>query len=296
MYTDEWASSRETVATVSTSCVRRLPVAMLIILCLGAFPAAALDRMGPAASQLGQDRFSIGLDYAWSNTDLEAVGSSLYTSLSTLSGTPVITQSYREHAFKMKSVDMDRLYATFAYGIGKRSDVFFRLGGAQTDWNESGGTNLALSGGIRSTFYETGRWRVGGLAQISWTEGQYDGLPCPNPFNTQIVAMQGELSLCEIQIALAASRRLTKRVSVYGGPFLHFATGDLDLERDAPWIVWVPEGYALSLESSYDLEETTRVGGYIGAQIDLSERTKFGIEYQHTAGADAVTAGLGRRL
>jgi len=108
--------------------------------------------------------------------------------------------------------------------------------------------------------------------------------------------MRGELSLYEIQIALTPSYQLTERLSVYGGPFFYFAKGDLDLEKDSPWHIWIPEGRALSLESSYDIEETTRFGGHLGAQYGVSERMGFGIEYQHTAGADAVTTGFTWRL
>jgi len=108
--------------------------------------------------------------------------------------------------------------------------------------------------------------------------------------------MRGELSLYEIQIALAASYRLAEWVSIYGGPFAYFADGDLDVEKDSPWAVWIPEGKALLLESSYDIDQTTQFGGYVGAQFDLTGRLGLGIEYQHTAGTDAVTAGLAWRF
>jgi len=108
--------------------------------------------------------------------------------------------------------------------------------------------------------------------------------------------MHGELTLYEIQVALAASYRLTERIAVYGGPFLYFAEGDLEVQKDEPWFVAIPELRALSLESSYDIEETTQFGGYVGAQLDLTERMGLGIEYQHTVDADAITAGLSWRF
>jgi len=47
----------------------------------------------------------------------------------------------------------------------------------------NGGTHLALSGGIRSTLYDIGRLQIGILAQVGWTEAEYDGIPFTNPFN-----------------------------------------------------------------------------------------------------------------
>ena len=32
--------------------------------------------------------------------------------------------------------------------------------------------------------------------------------------------------------------------------------------------------------------------GYIGAQVDIAENSSFGIEYQHTAAADALVVRL----
>ena len=289
-------SADRSITTTNINSTRHAPAVILAILFLWTPHVLALDRMGPAVSQLGQGKLGIGLDYASSNTDLQASGHSIYTSMSTSSGTPVVTQQYGKHSATMDRVDIDRFYTTIGYGLGERTDVFFRLGGAQIDWKDDGGTDLALSGGVRSTFYATDRLQIGGLAQIGWSEAEYKAIPFPNPFNNYHVAMHGELSLYEIQAALAASYRLTERVSVYGGPFLYFADGDLDLEKDEPWHVWIPEGRALSLDSSYDLAETCRLGGYIGAQYKITPGMTWGIEYQYTADADAITTGLVWRL
>lgn len=62
------------------------------------------------------------------------------------------------------------------------------------------------------------------------------------------------------------------------------------------WDSMIPELRPLALEASYGIDETTQFAGYIGVQFDLMERMGLGVEYQHTAGADAVTAGLAWRF
>ena len=43
---------------------------------------------------------------------------------------------------------------------------------------------------------------------------------------------------------------------------------------------------------SYDIDESSIFGGYLGAQIDIAKDISFNIEYQHTAFADALGMNL----
>jgi hypothetical protein len=276
---------------------RYVPSVILGVLLLWTPYVLALDRMGPAVGQLGQGKFSIGLDYAFSDTDLDASGHSVYTSQQTAAEPPpIIVRQYKKHSATMDRVNMNRLYATVGYGLLEQTDLFVRLGGAQIEYKDDGGTHPALSSGVRSTFYTKGDLQIGGLAQVSWSQAGYKAIPFPNPFNGSQVAMRGDLDLYEIQAALAASYQLTEPFSIYGGPFLYFADGDLDLGRDNPWHVWIPEGKALSLKSSYDIEETCRLGVYIGAEYKITAGVTWGIECQYTPDAEAIATGLAWRL
>jgi hypothetical protein len=270
----------------------RCAATTLAVLLLWTSHALALDRMGPATAQLGQGRFGIGLDYATSDTDLRASGHSVYIGGDYGPTPPVISRSDKSHTAVMNRVDMDRLYATIGYGLTDQIDLFFRLGGSRVDWKDDGGTHAAIAGGIHSTFYSADRLKIGGLAQVSWAEAEFDAIPFSNPFNESHVRMRGDLSLYEVQIAMAASYLLADGLSVYGGPFLYFADGDMDLHKDEPWHVWIPEGRALSLDSSYDIDETCRLGGYVGARYEIVENLTWDVEFQYTDDADAVTTGM----
>jgi hypothetical protein len=176
--------------------------------------------------------------------------------------------------------------------LGSRSDVFFRLGAAQVDWNADAGGRPAAGAGIRTTFHESGPLQIGALAQIGWTEARYDAMVVPPGWYDHPPAMDAELSLWEIQLAATAFYRLSGNLSVYGGPFLYFATGTLHALTLDPPRTWIPENAPISLEYAYDLEQTACFGGHIGLTAELTEQITFDIEYQRTAGADAVTAGL----
>ncbi len=276
---------------------RVLLMASLAILCAGICPALALDRMGSATEYLGAGQISVGLDYVWSQTDLKAGGSSLYTFSEILGGGWIVDQDYRKHEFTMKNVDVHRFYATIGYGLGERSDLFLRVGAARVDWNGEDGTRPAFGAGIRTTFHESGPWRIGGLAQIGRTEARFDDVVVPRAWTgSASMPMDAELSLWEVQLAATASYQLSTHLRVYGGPFLYFATGEFDAETTNGLTPTIPELRGISLENTYDIEETARLGGHIGLNAEITERITLGLEYQHTADADAVTVGLLCRL
>ena len=91
-------SFQRSVTTVGGNYVRHLAT-ILVVLGLWTVQAAALDRMGPAVSQLGQGKLSIGLDYAWSNADLDASGTT--TAMSCLTNCPIGCSSTEISGFSL---------------------------------------------------------------------------------------------------------------------------------------------------------------------------------------------------
>jgi hypothetical protein len=271
----------------------RSAAAILAVFFLWVSPVPALDRMGSPVAQYGQGQLNVGWDYASGETDLKARGHSVFSRYMTVEPYGLY-QSEKRHSVVLDQVNIDRFYTTIGYGLCEQMDLFFRLGGSRTEWRDDGGTDLALSGGVRATLYSVGRLKVGGLAQMSWSETQFEAVPFSNPHRNVLVAMEGELSLYEIQVALAASYDLTDQISLYGGPFFYFADGDLDLHKDHPWIV--VNARSVSLDSSYDLDEASRLGGYLGAQYKIDASLTWGIEYQYADDAHAVATGIAVRL
>ena len=82
----------------------------------------------------------------------------------------------------------------------------------------------------------------------------------------------------EIQIALGPSYEDGKW-RLYGGPFLHFIDGEGDLTVGG-------------IDISGDFEQESIFGGFVGANVDLSENITLGLEYQLTGSANAIGASI----
>ncbi len=74
---------------------------------------------------------------------------------------------------------------------------------------------------------------------------------------------------------------------VYGGPFLHFVRGDLDI--DGTWTA--PALTNFPLNGSSDVEEESIIGGHVGAQWNMSEDVCCHVEIAFTG--DAWGLGIG---
>lgn len=80
--------------------------------------------------------------------------------------------------------------------------------------------------------------------------------------------------------------------SVYGGPFLHFVTGDLDVEAAG-----VDSFSAINrVDLSQDIREESEFGVFAGAQGQVNEDTSWFVEFQITGDAWGVGVGGVRKF
>jgi hypothetical protein len=259
---------------------------VLAALGLAGSTAFALDLMGPPAGGLKQGQFHVGLDYSYSQMDLELDAG---TWVEHLDG--MFYDAGDAVSFTLKDFETSRVYANFGYGIADNWDVFLRLGGTDAEFGDSiwldgesfdSGAEVAVGAGIKGTFYEEGNFRLGGVFQVGWAE--YDGkLKAPHWAAADVV----EMDITEVQIAVGPTYRFTDRFSIYGGPFLHFVDGNLK-DRVSEWTV---DGL-LTSKYSWRVQEDSVLGAYIGAQMDLAENCSVSIECQLTPDAEAVGVGL----
>jgi opacity protein-like surface antigen len=260
----------------------------LIVVGLLTSPAAALDPMGPPVAGLSQGQIKIGVDYSDSKMDLKLTEG---TWIELLDGVPL--DAGEAVPFTLKDFKAYRTYANIGFGASDNLEAFLRVGGTQGRFGDSiwedgedfdGSTDFAVGGGLKATFYEDGALRIGGLIQGSWAE--YNGTLCaPHWFAADRV----EIDLTQVQAAVGASYSWAERFSIYGGPFLHFVSGNLD---DTIHEVDTATGGLLTSHYSWDIEEDSVFGAYAGAQLELTDNCAFNIEYQRTAAADAVALGL----
>jgi len=241
--------------------------------------AFALDPMGPTTAGLRQGESEIGIDYIQSTMDIKLTQGEYIESLN---GT--FKEAGEAVSFELKDFEMNKIYANFGYGIWEGCELFLRLGGVNTEFGDSiweageefdSNTNFTFCIGSRATFYEIGDLKIGRLIQFSWATMDGD-LKAPQWTQPDSV----DIDLLEIQIAIGPTYTAPNGTSIYGGPFFHFVDGDLEDK-------FTDDATGITSKYSWDIDETSTFGGYLGTQLHIGENSFLNIEYQHTAGADA---------
>jgi len=251
----------------------------------------ALDPIGSPAGTLKRGQFGIGADYSFSKMDFKAKGRSILTIYNLTSGDIIGTQSQEQH-LSLDGIKVHKAYANLGYGITDSLEAFLRLGAANAEWKGDGDTHFSFGFRTGLTFYQKDALQLSALAQYSWAESDFDSLPLTTVVGgiSYPMLMSGRLNMQELQIALGPTYELTKGISLYGGAFFHFIDGKLNL-RSRPFTTGIP-GIGCYLDSSYDIDQVSELGAYIGAKIDTTKNISYSIEYQHTASADAIAMRL----
>ncbi|MHC4488659.1 MAG: outer membrane beta-barrel protein [Planctomycetota bacterium] len=251
----------------------------------------ALDPIGSPAGTLKRGQFGIGADYSFSDVDFKANGRSTLTTYNVNSGDIIGIQSQKQ-SLSLDGVEVHKVYANLGYGITDNLEAFLRLGAADAEWKNDGDTHFSF--GLRTgvTLYQKGVLQLNALAQYSWAESDFDSLPLTTVVGgiSYPMLMWGRLNMQELQIALGPTYELSKGISLYGGGFFHFMDGKLDLKGGTSTTGIPMIGY--DLDSSYDIDQASELGTYIGAKIDATKNISYSIEYQHTASADAIALRL----
>ncbi len=265
-----------------------IAIAVLHFCCSVSF---ALDPIGSPADKLKRGQFCIGADYSITDMDFEATGSSILTINNLTTGTLIGIQS-QEQSLSLDGVEVHKAYANLGYGITDNLEAFLRLGAADAEWKGDSDTHFSFGFRTGLTFFQKDALQLSAFAQYSWAESEFDSLPLTTMVGgvSYPMLMSGRLNMQELQIALGPTYELTKGISLYGGGFLHFMDGKLDLKGSASTTGIPKIGY--DLDSSYDIDQASELGTYIGAKIDATKNISYSIEYQHTASADAIAMRL----
>jgi len=257
----------------------------LIIFGLCGSNALALDLMGPPTAEIEKGMFRAGIEYAFSDMDLELIEGqgTTYLDGELLGSGTVASQT-------ISGFEVNTLYATIGYGIFENCEAFVRMGAANATFGDSiwdegedfdSDIDFAIGAGIKMNFYKEFDWKIGGIIQINRAEldGKLDSSSWTIP-QPQLV----DISTTEIQIAIGATYLYSRRLSIYGGPFAHFISGDFDFQfaDDSSYVG----------EVSWQINEGPIYGGYIGAQYELFQNASANIEYQNSSDADVFGLSL----
>ena len=249
--------------------------------------AFILDPFQPSPGDAEQYQFSIGADFSFSKMDLELTnGNWANPSQDPTSG--------NAKDVTIKDFETVKLYTTVGYGFAENWEAFLGFGATKAEFGDDlwasgesfdSGTGLGVRGGARATIFEIPEYnlQIGGLIQVNWAN--YDG-KLDAPRHVQPGPDFVEIDLTEMQIAVGATYLWKEGFSVYGGPFVYYVSGDLESATI--------DGYDIT----WDIDGGPTYGAYLGAVMDLgvwmdvAQDCFFNIEYQHTADASALGAGL----
>lgn len=268
----------------------------LMIIGLGGSNVFAMDLLGPPTADLEKGMFRGGIEYSSSKMDLELIegNTNRYRNGELLYSGPVTSLTIED--FKANT-----LYAALGYGIIENYEAFLRMGAVNAKFSDSqedfdSEFNFAMSAGAKATFYEGFDWKIGGIFQINWAEmdGELES-SSSSIFQPQFV----EISTAEMQIAMGATYMYSDRVSIYGGPFAHFISGDFDYTftqitetiDDTGEFTRIFENFDTG-ETSWEINEGPNYGVYIGAQVKFAKNYSANIEYQYSSNVNVFGANV----
>ena len=261
-------------------------VLLSFVVMMSCSTAFALDPMGPPTADLRQGQLKQGIEYSHSTMDIKLLEGDW---IEYFDG--VFNDSGQATPFTLKDFKMNQAYFNLGYGFTDNLHAFLRLGATTVDFGDSiwqdtekfdGNADFTIGGGIKATFYEDNNLKIGGLFQASWAK--FDGELYASHWSAPDYV---EISMAQVQIAVGPTYELNDHVSIYGGPFWHYIIGDLDVEVNEE-----VGGSILNSNFSWDIDDSSTFGAFVGTKIDINENISFNIEYQRTSDSDAFVAGF----
>jgi len=265
---------------------------ILMVLGFSSTVVLALPPMGPPRARLGQDQWAAGLEYGRGEMDLE-------TWSDVTDNTVGVGVTYDYTKFKINGLASNMVFGKLGYGVDDNWDAFIRFGavdakdeiveepsaggGAAERYDGfDGGFGFAWGIGSAVTFWQEGDITWGALLQMTWLKPDSGDVDLRS--DAAFVG-EAEFDFWEVQIAAGPTVEL-ENFRLYGGPFLHFVGGDVDIEGQSP-----TGGFTTVSLRSQDINEESHLGGYVGAEWPVINDGLFNVEFQATG--DAWVVGLG---
>jgi len=240
--------------------------------------ALALDPIGPPVAGCKQDQFSAGFELATGEMDLEASGP-----LNKSSHSGAVIDDFKSNKY----------LARIGYGLSDDWEIFTRLGIADAEFDGDGSYpnfdsdhEFSFGVGTKKTFIDNGDVKWGAVFQFSWAE-------VDDKFSNQDISFANgaiapyygvnkiELEWYEMQLALGPQWMVDEGIYLYGGPFLHFLEGDLDVETGS---------YESRYE--YELEQESEFGGFVGCLVEIDPHIVANVEGQIMSDAWLLAVGV----
>jgi hypothetical protein len=305
---------------------------VLAMVALVSSTALALDPLGPPTAGYKAGQFGTSLEYGYSNMDLD-LKNLKHTEVYKRDGRATSSSLTKYRSTELENFKQNKVYANIGYGLADNWEVFIRLGGADaktsykqidkarysdadgdklfetaymgpftaedTETEDFDGTmDFAYGFGTKVTFYQQEQLDLGALFQISFVDYETSGTvkTVDSALRPTKTTNTGKIGLTEMQIALGATYKPSPTLSIYGGPFFHVVSGEMEDTYKKTYVA--PEGvtnhaYKQDKKTSADISEQSCFGGYFGVKDSLTENTHLLAEFQFTGDAMAFAVGLG---
>jgi hypothetical protein len=235
--------------------MKKVMVFAAVVLCTQ--PVWALRLMGPPTTDIKGGQFGLGLDWSHSQFDI------------------------RSNDFDATAnIESDVYFTRLLFGIADGAEISGLVGLSDIEAIEEDGlrsaNDVTWGAGLKLNFEKSGPFGLGAAFQISSLEG--DDKTAVGPF-----IAEGDLDAYLLELAVGASYKL-HRVCLYGGPFVHFITGDF-------------EGRVAGLRETIDVQqEESKLGGYVGISAEIVDNSNVSLEYHFTDDSWAVGVGIVHRF
>ena len=263
----------------------RINILTLLALSIGYASILVAAPIGSPRSISGQGLWSFGIDYSYTNMDLEVKGTQYEEQ--TITTTRTLTKDLDA---TITDMDSHALFCVLSYGLHDHWDVFVRLGASNSQGNldisqyTAGGTpetvylnggerfefsnqfDTAFGLGIRGTFWENQDFSFGISAQMTWLNPKTEGTETwtdPNPSHDITITGITDTKLSELLIAAGPTINLGD-LWVYGGPMISVV--DAQFTFDGEFDNATQTG---NLDADLETDTEIRAGGFVGAQWNL---------------------------
>ncbi|HSW00859.1 MAG TPA: hypothetical protein VLI39_11845 [Sedimentisphaerales bacterium] len=275
---------------------RSMRIAAFLTLGVCVSVAAGGAPMGPPIAVLDEGQWSVGGEFAHEQMDLEAFG----ISVETIDGD---FSTFYAQPFTLEDLAVNMGFVTLGYGVCDNWDLFLRAGAAdakddlilhpatadnaEDKFGFDGDFGFAWGAGTRATFCRTGPWNFGGLIQVTWfdpgsSDFQLGEIADPLGY----VTGDADIKYWQTQVALTVAYE-ADTWRVWGGPFLQFIEGDLELDGQ-----YIFDGDVVgTVANNADVEELSQFGAHVGISTQLADQWNLWVEGQITG--DSWLIGIG---
>jgi opacity protein-like surface antigen len=234
--------------------MREKTIIVGLIIALFGSTGYALDPLGPPKALLKEGQWSVGLEYAYSQTNTELEDGSLR-------GTPLPDRSSQLRA---NEAFVNLRYGPPLHGV---VDVFGRLGvvAFKDPTLQDGDADIAFGLGAAATVWKTGEkldW--GALVQFGRGESSTRGSP------------SSEIEAWSLQMAAGPTYQIRDDMALYGGLFLDFLWGEFEGSNRLDW----------------DMEQNDPFGVFVGLDWTVKENADWTVEFQYAGSTLAIATGL----